>query len=168
MEIKIKDVVYRTGQLDAFAQFHIWRRVMPIIVELGISMREAFSASPKAMEMLKDLPKLKDGETLPPDQQKAVAAAMSGFEGELEGHLLAAYKPAIQVLARMSNEDSEYVVRTCLAAVTRASGQGWAPVMTKEGVVMFQDMGVQEVLQLSAAVIRGNMSNFFDALPTLG
>ena len=68
----------------------------------------------------------------------------------------------------MSNEDSEYVVRTCLAAVTRASGQGWAPVRTKEGVVMFQDMGVQEVLQLSAAVIRGNMSNFFDALPTLG
>lgn len=112
---------YRIGRLDAKKQFHVARRLAPLLAGLG-----------------------------------------GALQGESKGfaELVA---PIAYALSKMSDEDTDYVIDTCLAVIQRQSNNQWASVMVRNGGLMFQDIDMAQMLQLTVAVIQGNLGNFFPA-----
>ena len=91
----------------------------------------------------------------------SVAGGM-GFAGSSDFDLLAMATPAVtKVLAEMSDEDSEYILRKCLKVCRRHQEKGWAPVMNSAGVLQFNDMDLRTTLTLTARVIQENLGSFF-------
>lgn len=156
MELKINNESFIIGRLDAQAQFHVWRRVMPIVLEFGASAKEAFGTM--------------DAAPLPADPSpEAAQAMMAKLEDKAASVMMGANAAAIRVLSGMSDEDCDYVLGTCLNVVQKASGAGFAKVVTLDKrlphgfQMMFQELDGQAMFQLVAAVIRENLGNFFNA-----
>lgn len=116
---------YIVGRIDARKQFHVARRLAPLLAGLGTS---AFKSG----------------------------ATTDGFAKFLG--------PIADALSKMSDEDVDYVLDICLSACQRLqpNGQG-APVMARGGGMMFNDIDMPQMVQLSVKVIQENMSGFFPA-----
>ena len=74
---------------------------------------------------------------------------------------------AMAVVARMSDEDVDYVVQHCLAVVKRrpvGSDLPWAPVMNGK-MFQFQDMDMRVIVQVVVATLRENVGSFFPQQP---
>lgn len=147
MEITLNGVRYSSVKLDVFKQFHIARRLAPVVLSLGMGaalmmkFKEAnTSATPKA-----------EGAEA---QDDLIALASAG-------------KPIADVLAAMSDTDSEYVLKLCLGSVSReiTGGVGWGPLLNSAGSVMYNDLGLVQMLQLAHAVVMENLGNFMPAPP---
>lgn len=125
-EIELGGNQYRVGKLDVFQQFHVARRIAPVLFTLGLSAAD-----------------------VKPD-----------------GGMIEAFGPVINVISKMSDEDSHYVLTTCLSVCSRQSGQGWAKVYQQNGGMMFKDIDLHSMLQLAVAAIREDVENFMRALST--
>ena len=68
--------------------------------------------------------------------------------------------PLAETLAKMSNEDVDYVVNACLSVCQRQQAKGWAKVMVN-GSLMFSDIELDALLGLTVAVIQENLGRFF-------
>ena len=131
-ELEINDVWYRTGKLDAFKQFHLFRKLMPLFSGMGET-----AAS-----------------------NVAHAAAAAGASEDLVRW--SSLGPIAQAVAEMSQQDSEFIIKTCLAVCHRKNPVGqWVRVATPQGDLMFEDIDLQTMLQLSFAVIQDNLAPFF-------
>lgn len=134
MELEINNVKYRTGKLTAMEQFHVMRRLAPLLSGLG--------------ESLAKLPVPNGNDTAPEDSE-----------------LWTAIGPVADVLAKMSDNDTEYVLKHCLAKVTRFNGQGWGQIMAG-GNIMFEDeIDLSAMMQLTISTIQENLASFFPAAP---
>ncbi len=70
---------------------------------------------------------------------------------------------SVLMLSRLSDEDSEYVIQTCLSVVSRvdeASGKA-APLVAKGAGLMFADVNMGAMLEIAIAVIEENLGDFF-------
>lgn len=74
--------------------------------------------------------------------------------------LVASAVPFAQALAKMSDADLDYVVKTCLQVCLRASNGAWAKVWTPSGM-MFSDIDMQVMLSLTLEVVGENIGGFF-------
>ena len=111
---------YRIGRLDARKQFHVARRLAPILPALG------------GMKTGKDM--------------------------------MMSIAPVAEALSKMSEEDTDYVLDTCLAVCQRIQGNGQgAPLMARGGGLMFQDIDMPQMIQLTIQVLRENLAGFFPA-----
>jgi hypothetical protein len=110
MELEIKGQNYRFGVLDAFKQFHLARRIAPVMGSLAQA-----------------------------------------------GGLKDALQPIAEAVARMPDQDCNFVLQTCLRSVQRQSGPVWANIFVGESLMF--DLGV--MLQLTAKVIQENLGPFF-------
>lgn len=126
-EVEIDGRRYRTGKLDAFKQFHLTRKLLPLFGGLG----EAYAQMPAQVGDTRDV---------------------RAFWKALE--------PIAQAISEMSTEDSEWCVKTCLAAVTMFNGHNWVPIMSGTQL-MFEDIEMTAMLQLSLAVMQDNLGRFF-------
>lgn len=136
MELPIEGETYRIGKLDAFKQFHITRRLAPILFALGQGMS-----------------------SLAPEKQVTEGAEQVVQAGAEEA-IFKAFRPIADVLAKMSDEDTEYVLAQCLNVCSKQQGSGWAPVRVA-GRLMFEDMSMQVMMRLTVATIQENLGNFF-------
>ncbi|MGE4504035.1 MAG: phage tail assembly chaperone [Desulfovibrionaceae bacterium] len=108
---------------------------------------------------------------------RRLAGALSGLGGLLpkdgalpkpedlmqRGDLL---EKLLKALSELDDATVDYVVDACLSVVSRKDRSGgWAKAMTDTGGLMFEDMDMLTMLTLTARVIQGNLSGFFDALP---
>jgi hypothetical protein len=123
-EVEVDGRQYRTGKLDAFKQFHLVRKLMPLFSGLG----ESFSHMPASTEQA--------------DFWKSLA-------------------PIAQAVSEMSTEDSEWILKTCLTAVTVNNGRAYVPITTPQGQLMFDDMEMTTMIQLAFTVIQDNLGSFF-------
>lgn len=73
-------------------------------------------------------------------------------------------EPAVKLMGSMSDEDVNYVLFRCLAAVTRQSGERWAPIVNGDRM-MFEDIDMPCMVRLTAAVLQENLEGFFALLP---
>ncbi len=124
MELELDGHTYRVGKLDARAQFHIVRRLAPILGEL--------------------------------------APALQGGKGGMEA------LPAIaSAVARLSDADADYCIFGLLKVVSRKqpNGLGYGPVAT-ENLLMYDDIGMPQMLKLAWEALSFNMSGFFAAMPS--
>jgi hypothetical protein len=124
MELELDGHTYRVGKLDARAQFHIVRRLAPVLGEL--------------------------------------APALQGGKGGLD-----ALPPIAMAVAKLSDADADYCIFGLLKVVSRKqpNGLGWGPVAT-ENLLMYDDIGMTQMLKLAWEALTFNMSGFFAALPS--
>lgn len=124
MELELDGHTYRIGKLDARAQFHIVRRLAPVLGEL--------------------------------------APALQGGKGGLDALPLIA-----TAVAKLSDADADYCIFGLLKVVRRKqpNGLGWGPVAT-ENLLMYDDIGMTQMLKLAWEALTFNMSGFFAALPS--
>ena len=124
MELELDGHTYRVGKLDARAQFHIVRRLAPVLGEL--------------------------------------APALQGGKGGLD-----ALPPIATAVAKLSDADADYCIFGLLKVVSRKqpNGLGWGPVST-DNLLMYDDIGMPQMLKLAWEVLSFNMSGFFAALPS--
>lgn len=123
-EVEIGGRRYRTGKLDAFKQFHLFRKLMPILSGLG-AMFAASETEESAVDFWSSL------------------------------------GPVANALATMSQEDSEYILKTCMAVCTTWNGQGWSRIASPNGDMMFDDINAMDMLMLSFEVVKDNLGGFF-------
>lgn len=149
-EAQIGGHSYRFGRLNAKQQLHVARRLAstPLQFLLG---DQAGSVS-----------------TVMRDRAEAAGMNADDINTALP-RLLPTL--SLRALGDLSENDCDYVVNTCLAVIQRQSGsngtQAWADVMNKNtGLVMFQDIGLSDMLELTVHVLRENLGSFFDASPS--
>lgn len=72
-------------------------------------------------------------------------------------------------IASLSDEATDYVLNSCLAVVERqAAGEAaWSPIMTPDGVFMFEDLrtSLGALVQIVVPVVEANVQGFLSALP---
>lgn len=149
MELVLGANTYDIGKLNVTQQFHVARRLAPAIWALS---RSAASVLKEAMP---------EGVALTMDN---VVKGLKGLEdGALVGAVISAAGPLVDVMAHMSDADTEYVINTCLSVCSRQAGQGWQILYVPGSGFTFQDMSLPEMLQLVIAAIRANLANFTPA-----
>jgi hypothetical protein len=146
-EFRIGEHTYRTrAKLDARQQFHISRRLMPLIMEV-LSKRAVLEAA---------LP-MPDGQTL-----SAQATDLRMLEAVLQ--------VIAPVLAKLPDDECDYVLDRCLAVVQRLQGangtQVWSDIFNaRSKQLMFADIGMPEMMQMAREVIQENLTGFFTISP---
>jgi hypothetical protein len=125
---------YRFGKLSAMQQFHVARRLAPVLTRLS------------------DLD----------------FGALSTTSDDAVGRGLRMMQPIADALHSLSDQDSEYVINTCMSVVQRAqptpAGDAWAFVWNKSAQrAMFEDIDLTVMLQLTLRVLMESLSGFLPA-----
>lgn len=126
--IEINGQTYRINKLNALAQFHITRRLSPLLATVGTSLAGL---------------------------QLGLKAGALDFVAILD--------PMTEILAKMPEDDANYIIFTCLDKVARQVGERYAPVATN-GQLMFEDIEMPFMLQLVFEVIKDSLGNFIGGL----
>jgi hypothetical protein len=75
----------------------------------------------------------------------------------------------VYILSQLPDKDSAYVVEKCLSVVARKNPDGQlSKVMSSGGVLMFDDVNMKDILDITAKIIEDNLGDFLrTALPNL-
>lgn len=137
-EFTVNGQSYRTAKIDAMRQFHLSRKIAPIIPAL-IPVFTKLSESKKE------------------EAAKPLSNDIAGM-----AHL---FEPFAEAIAEMSDEVAEYVMGTCLSVVQRQQGTTWAPIWNeRQKVCMFDDIDAGVMVQLAAYVVRESLGPFLAGL----
>ena len=132
---------YSIGRLNALDQLHVSRKIAPII--------------PNIMPILTEVAK--------GDLEKVIASIETDENAELAGlePLAKALEPFMEAIAKMPEDDVNYVIHKCLSVVKRNGS-----VVCRGESIMFDDLDMNHLLPLTVAVIRTNLGNFIQGLLT--
>lgn len=128
---------FKLSKLDAFKQFHIVRRMGPLLADLLPALKSA--------GQLKQIDGMSESEKL---EQFAQFAA-----------------PFMKGLSKLSDSDADLVLFGLLscAEMKQATG-GWAKVATPS-MLMIQDLELPALMTIAGRAFMFNLSGFFSALP---
>lgn len=137
-QIELNGQEYSLGRMSAMQQFHVSRRIAPLIPTL----------IPVFLK-LKGKARVSEGGKISDDALAEIAEAL---------------QPLVDGLAQLKDEDAEYVIGACLSVVQRRQPTGWARVWN--GALMFDDMDLATILPLAVQVITANLGPFIQGLLT--
>ena len=132
---------YSIGRLNALDQLHVSRKIAPIV--------------PNIMPILTEVAK--------GDLEKVIESIEADENAELGGlePLAKALEPFMEAIAKIPEEDVNYVIYKCLSVVKRNGS-----VVCRGESIMFDDLDMNHLLPLTVAVIRTNLGNFIQGLLT--
>ncbi|KVP77534.1 hypothetical protein WJ92_02850 [Burkholderia ubonensis] len=170
-EIELNGARYAIGKLSAMQQFHVSRRIAPIIPPM-IPVLVKFYAELEAADVARDqaransaLAALAGGAPAP--DAMSPAAEQSRDLLPLVDAVAPVLQPFADALAGLKDEDAEYVFGTCLSVVDRWQGAGWAKVWSvAHKTSMFDDIGIDVMLPLVVRVVVANLGPFISGLLT--
>lgn len=136
-EFEIGGRKFKVNKINVFKQFHIVRKIAPILSDLLPALQDA-AKSQKQFEGL--------------------------AEEEKFQKLIPVLTPVIMGLSKMSDEESEKVFRGLLCAVDLKQAQGWVKI-ANDTVLMFDDLELPVLIQLAGRAFMFNLSGFFAVLP---
>ena len=144
--VEIGGNTYSIGSMPAMTQFHVMRKLGPVLPGIVPVLAQAAAALPQA-----------DGQE--------DGGAMTTVDGVAA--IAMAARPLLDGLAAMADADAEYVINHCLSAVMRRDpgGKSWNAV-SRDGVTMFDDIDLMTSMQIVWAVLRENYTGFFRAAST--
>ncbi|WP_321789251.1 phage tail assembly chaperone [Burkholderia pyrrocinia] len=172
-EIQLNGVRYVIGKLSAMQQFHVSRRIAPIIPPM-IPVLMKFYAELEQVDVSRQqahanaaLAALAEGAAAPADVSPAPEADRSRELLTLVDAIAPVLQPFADALASLKDEDAEYVFGTCLSVVERWQGPGWAKIWnTAHKTSMFDDIGIDVMLPLVVRVVVTNLGPFISGLLT--
>lgn len=140
-EIDVGEDHYQVGSMNAMDQFHVFRRIAPLMRGLG----EGFtSLSPEALD--------------------------KGMEDLEERDVLKMFGPLMDVLSSMDDASINYIINKCLAKVQiRVPDGRWTAAMPAPGRFQFEDkMNMSVLFRLVIAVLQeSGVLGFFTDGPGL-
>jgi len=147
-EFSIGEHAYRTRKMDVKRQFHVARRLGPLLSH--------FTA---AMPQLMKLAEVNTPEAL------GDAEIMQQFELMVT--------PMITELSHMPENDANYILDSCMMVTQRASGangaQRWQDIWNiRAGALQFEDITLPEMLQIAKEVLTENLAGFFGMGQSVG
>lgn len=129
---------FKLNKIDAFKQFHIVRRITPLLAELLPAMKNISKVN-------------KNAESMSEEERLDQIAEFIG--------------PIMNGLSKLSDEDSNRVLFGLLSSVEmQQSSGGWARVST-DSMLMIQDLELPVLLQIAGRAFMYNLSGFFQGLP---
>lgn len=132
-ELTYNNETYRIGLLNPIQQFHVSRRLAPVLSAMGVSAFELFQAG-KSLEI-----------------------------GDLD--LMTVLSAITDMIAKMPEDDVNYIFNTCLGVVHRKQVDGrFANVWVQQRFV-FEDIDMNAMVRLTVAVVQDNLSGFFPQAP---
>lgn len=137
--MEINGIEYTIGRLNAVDQFHVSRKIAPIV--------------PKLMPLIAEVAK--------GDLDKTIESIDKGEKGDLKDlqPLADALSPLMEVFAQMPEDDVNYIIFKCLSVAKRDGA-----VVCRNNSIMFDDIDMTQVLPLVIATIRINLGNFIQGL----
>lgn len=127
---------FQLGKIDAFKQFHIVRRIAPILADLIPAMHGS--------SKFRDLNSI---DHLPEKDQLDMVAKVAG--------------PVMNGLSKLSDADAELVLFGLLSSIEiKQSAGNWAKVASSQ-MLMIQDLELAALLQLAGRAFVFNLSSFF-------
>lgn len=126
---------FKLNKINAFKQFHIVKRISPILADM--------------IPAMKDMQKVGQGKQSESDKLDEFAKILT---------------PIMNGIAKLSDADSDKVLYGLLSSVEVKQGVGWAKVSTDE-MLMMQDMELPLLLQLAGRAFAFNLQGFFAAVP---
>ncbi|MGM1003054.1 hypothetical protein GPS59_12810 [Acinetobacter haemolyticus] len=137
--MEINGIEYSIGRLNAVDQFHVSRKIAPIV--------------PKLMPIIAEVAK--------GDLAKAIESIEGDESGDLSDlqPLADALSPLMDAIAQMPEDDVNYIIFKCLSV----SKRGGAAVC-RNNTIMFDDIDMTQLLPLVIATIRINLGNFIQGL----
>ncbi|UKV75143.1 hypothetical protein FOC29_27950 [Burkholderia vietnamiensis] len=171
-EIQLNGGRYVIGKLSAMQQFHVSRRIAPIIPPM-IPVLMKFYAELEQADVAREqaranaaLAALAEGKG-PSEAADAPAADKSRELLSMVDAIAPVLQPFANALAGLKDEDAEYVFGTCLSAVERWQGTSWAKVWNiAHKTSMFDDIGIDVMLPLVVRVVVANLGPFINGLLT--
>lgn len=137
-DFTISGMEFKIGKIDAFKQFHVARRIGPIIGDLIPMMQKAM---------------------------KTIAAAGSMTEEQKFGEFAELVSPVMLGLAKLSDADANHVLLGLLSAVQiRQVSGNWARISDGQ-LMMIQNLELPVILQVAGRALAFNMSGFFSSMP---
>lgn len=134
---EIKGKKFKLNKIDAFKQFHIVRRLAPVL-------KDMIPAAVKFQKLQKNGVK---------------------FEDMSEEESMAAVGPIIEGFSKLSDQDSEKVFLGLLQSVEMQQESGnWARLASNDGL-MFQNMELPLLMQIAGRAFMFNIQGFFSVLP---
>lgn len=139
-EFEIGGRKFKVRKIDAMKQFHIVRRVTPILAEVLPALKSAGKFASEA-ELKK----------LPDDKKWDLVTGIAG--------------PTMNGLSKLEDKDADLVLHGLLEAVeVQQTGGNWAKI-SSGGMLMMQDLELPVLLQVAGRAFIFNLSGFFSALP---
>lgn len=137
--MEINGIEYTIGRLNAVDQFHVSRKIAPIV--------------PKLMPLIAEVAK--------GDLEKTIDSIDKGEKGDLKDlqPLADALSPLMEVFAQMPEDDVNYIIYKCLSVAKRGGS-----VVCRNNTIMFDDIDMTQLLPLVIATIRINLGNFIQGL----
>jgi hypothetical protein len=132
-EEELKGITYSIGKMNVFEKFHVARRLGPMLSDIIA----AFLAAPNLL------------------------AGGGDEEARMLEILQIATGPLANSLAKMSNEDADYITHACLSVCQRKQANGYAKVFISGGGIMFQDIELDSFLGLTFFALQENLGPFF-------
>lgn len=96
-----------------------------------------------------------------------LASSLPAIKAGGEAAVLDALPKMASAIARLSDDDADYCIFGLLKVVSRKqpNGLGWGPVATGNAL-MYDDIGMAQMLRLAWEALSSNMGGFFAALPS--
>lgn len=132
---------FKLGKIDAFKQFHIVRRLGPVLGDIF----------PVIMKM-KGKMKPKSGKDAKPSEEDTLKA-MADLAG-----------PFMNGMAKLSDEDADKVLLGLLSSVEIRQGQIWSRLANDAGL-MFDTMDFSTLMQVAGKAFAYNLAGFFAVAP---
>lgn len=140
-DFQVNGITFRLSKIDAIRQFHIVRRMAPMLKEfLPVLMELKAAGSKKSSEMT---------------------------EAETFDHIVKLAGPFMEGLGKLTDADSDKVLFSLLSSVEmqqKEFGGNWARV-AKDSMLMFSDMELPLLLNLAGRAFAHNLQGFFTVLP---
>ncbi|MDN7820715.1 phage tail assembly chaperone [Burkholderia vietnamiensis] len=175
-EIQLNGGRYVIGKLNAMQQFHVSRRIAPIIPPMipvlmkfyaELEQADVAREQARANAALAALAERAEGAEAPAAAAPAPAADRSRELLSMVDAIAPVLQPFADALAGLKDEDAEYVFGTCLSVVERWQGAGWAKVWNiAHKTSMFDDIGIDVMLPLVVRVVVANLGPFINGLLT--
>lgn len=69
----------------------------------------------------------------------------------------------VMALSRIPDDDCNFIIQKCLSKVSRFEKEAnkYAPVLSRSGDLMYQDITLKQMLDISVQVIEENLGDFF-------
>lgn len=140
--VEIGSRKYNIGKINPLMQFHIVRRMGPILTEFFPIMGQIARTNPEGQ------------------------SAEQNFE-----EIAKIASPLIEGLSKLSDKDAEFVLHRLLAVCEmdqRPQFQSWAKVAHPEQGILLQDIELPELLQLAGRAFMFNLKGFFSLVTQQG
>jgi hypothetical protein len=130
---------FKLSKIDPLKQFHVARRISPILADMLPAMKGLQKASGTF-------------DQLPSDEKLDKIASVVG--------------PFMKGLSQLSDKDAELVLFSLLQAVEvqQLPAKNWARVAT-DSMIMMQDLDLSVLMQAAGRAFMFNLSSFFQGPP---